>query len=65
MASKSDHFTINGTSGVVTTKRKMDREEPLDSQNGAYVIEIFATEISDQVVRKPQKKRKIIVCTAQ
>lgn len=48
---KSDRFAINEETGVVYTKTKLDREEESrDDQIGSYILEIIATEISENEV---------------
>lgn len=51
--SKSDHdfFDINESTGVVFTTTELDRERSLNDENGAYILEIIASEISDTLVR--------------
>lgn len=42
-----DFFDINESTGVVFTTTELDRERSLNEENGAYIVEIIASEISD------------------
>lgn len=45
-----DSFAINVMSGLVYTKRMLDREDAQNLVNGAYILEIMATEMSKLMV---------------
>jgi cadherin 23 len=47
----SELFAIDETLGVVYTTMKLDREAPENQINGAYILEILATEISEANIR--------------
>lgn len=41
-----DHFAIGEKTGLIYTTRKLDREDSSNQENGAYILEIIATERS-------------------
>lgn len=45
-------FAINGKTGVVYTRRELDREDARNLVNGAYILEIMATEKSKLMVSR-------------
>ncbi|CAG4973752.1 unnamed protein product [Parnassius apollo] len=55
-----EHFDIDSSSGVVYTINPLDREDPLNS-NGAYILEILATEESQQVSPLPSATTEVTV----
>lgn len=42
----NDLFAINEKTGVVYTRKTLDREDSRNQENGAYILQIQATEIS-------------------
>lgn len=46
MTGGNDLFAINEKTGVVFTRKTLDREDSRNQENGAYILEIQATEIS-------------------
>lgn len=52
-------FAINARSGVVHTTRALDREDARNQANGAFILEIVATEKSELVVSSEQICRTI------
>ncbi|XP_026315340.1 cadherin-23 [Hyposmocoma kahamanoa] len=55
-----DHFDIDSSSGVVYTINQLDREDPNNS-NGAYILEILATEESRSVSPMPSATTEVTV----
>ncbi|CAG9578961.1 unnamed protein product [Danaus chrysippus] len=55
-----EHFDIDSSSGVVYTISPIDREDPLNS-NGAYILEILATEESHMVSPLPSATTEVTV----
>lgn len=49
--SEHDFFDINEATGVVFTTTELDRERSLNDENGAYILEIVASEITDTLVK--------------
>lgn len=47
----NDLFAINEKTGVVYTKKMLDREDSKNQENGAYILEIQATEVSQIKVK--------------
>lgn len=45
-------FAINEKTGLVYTRKTLDREDSRNQENGAYILEISATEISKITVNK-------------
>ena len=46
----NDLFRIDHESGIVFTTKELDREDPQNQVNGAYILEILATEKSKIIV---------------
>ncbi|XP_013175482.1 PREDICTED: cadherin-23 [Papilio xuthus] len=55
-----EHFDIDGTSGIIYTFNPLDREDPLNS-NGAYILEILATEESQQISPLPSATTEVTI----
>ncbi|XP_060803722.1 cadherin-23 [Amyelois transitella] len=55
-----EHFDIDSSSGVVYTVSSLDREDPNNS-NGAYILEILATEESRSVSPLPSATTEVTV----
>ncbi|CAH2108500.1 unnamed protein product [Euphydryas editha] len=55
-----EHFDIDSSSGVIYTISPLDREDPSNS-NGAYILEILATEESHMVSPLPSATTEITV----
>ncbi|KAL0881086.1 hypothetical protein ABMA27_002212 [Loxostege sticticalis] len=55
-----EHFDIDSSSGVVYTINQLDREDPNNS-NGAYILEILATEESHAVSPMPSATTEVTV----
>ncbi|XP_041988601.1 cadherin-23 isoform X1 [Aricia agestis] len=55
-----DHFDIDSSSGIVYTITSLDREDP-DNSNGAYILEILATEESHMVSPMPSTTTEVTV----
>ncbi|XP_061729835.1 cadherin-23 [Cydia pomonella] len=54
------HFDIDSSSGIVYTVSQLDREDPRNS-NGAYILEILATEESRMVSPMPSATTEVTV----
>ncbi|KAG6445751.1 hypothetical protein O3G_MSEX004072 [Manduca sexta] len=55
-----EHFDIDSSSGVVYTVNDLDREDPNNS-NGAYILEILATEESHTVTPLPTATTEVTI----
>ncbi|XP_063360334.1 cadherin-23 [Cydia amplana] len=55
-----EHFDIDSSSGIVYTVSQLDREDPRNS-NGAYILEILATEESRMVSPMPSATTEVTV----
>ncbi|XP_068632323.1 cadherin-23 [Battus philenor] len=55
-----EHFDIDSSSGIVYTFNPLDREDPLNS-NGAYILEILATEESQQISPLPSVTTEVTI----
>ncbi|XP_022814914.1 cadherin-23 [Spodoptera litura] len=55
-----EHFDIDSSSGVVYTVNQLDREDPNNS-NGAYILEILATEESRTISPMPSATTEVTV----
>ncbi|KAF9810081.1 hypothetical protein SFRURICE_011249 [Spodoptera frugiperda] len=55
-----EHFDIDSSSGVVYTVNQLDREDPNNS-NGAYILEILATEESRTISPMPTATTEVTV----
>ncbi|CAD0199964.1 unnamed protein product [Chrysodeixis includens] len=55
-----EHFDIDSSSGVVYTVNQLDREDPNNS-NGAYILEILATEESRVISPMPSATTEVTV----
>ncbi|XP_073949712.1 cadherin 88C [Choristoneura fumiferana] len=55
-----EHFDIDSSSGIVYTVSQLDREDPKNS-NGAYILEILATEESRMVSPMPSATTEVTV----
>ncbi|CAH2076820.1 unnamed protein product, partial [Iphiclides podalirius] len=55
-----EHFDIDSSSGVVFTVNPLDREDPHNS-NGAYILEILATEESLQISPLPSATTEVTI----
>ncbi|CAH0714568.1 unnamed protein product, partial [Brenthis ino] len=55
-----EHFDIDSSSGIVYTISPLDREDPNNS-NGAYILEILATEESHMVSPLPSATTEVTV----
>ncbi|XP_067000515.2 cadherin-23 [Anabrus simplex] len=53
-------FDIDAKSGIVYTLEKLDRESP-DNSNGAYILEIIATEDSKAVFPSPTTRTEVTI----
>lgn len=48
--SEQNCFDIDESTGVVYTTTELDRERSLNDGNGAYIVEIVASEVTDTLV---------------
>ncbi|GBP37114.1 Cadherin-23 [Eumeta japonica] len=55
-----DHFDIDSSSGIIYTINPLDREDPQNS-NGAYILEILATEESRTVSPHPSTNTEVTI----
>ncbi|XP_046962418.1 cadherin-23 isoform X2 [Vanessa cardui] len=55
-----EHFDIDSSSGIVYTISPLDREDPSNS-NGAYILEILATEESHMVSPLPSATTEVTI----
>ncbi|KAI5639888.1 cadherin domain-containing protein [Phthorimaea operculella] len=55
-----EHFDIDSSSGIVYTVNQLDREDPNNS-NGAYILEILATEESRAVSPMPSATTEVTI----
>ncbi|KAL4713341.1 hypothetical protein ACJJTC_006809 [Scirpophaga incertulas] len=55
-----EHFDIDSSSGIVYTVNQLDREDPNNS-NGAYILEILATEESRTVSPMPSATTEVTI----
>ncbi|CAH0406856.1 unnamed protein product [Chilo suppressalis] len=55
-----EHFDIDSSSGIVYTINQLDREDPNNS-NGAYILEILATEESRAVSPMPSATTEVTI----
>ncbi|KAJ0175756.1 hypothetical protein K1T71_008915 [Dendrolimus kikuchii] len=55
-----EHFDIDSSSGIVYTVNQLDREDPNNS-NGAYILEILATEESHNTSPMPSTTTEVTV----
>ncbi|XP_049868235.1 cadherin-23 [Pectinophora gossypiella] len=60
ISSGEDHFDIDSSSGIVYTVNELDREDPNNS-NGAYILEILATEESRAVSPLPSATTEVTI----
>ncbi|XP_047019108.1 cadherin-23 [Helicoverpa zea] len=60
IAGGEEHFDIDSSSGVVYTVNQLDREDPNNS-NGAYILEILATEESRAISPMPSATTEVTV----
>lgn len=42
-------FAINPSNGIIYTTKPLDREDPRIQMNGAYIMEVSATEIGSRI----------------
>ncbi|KAJ2950157.1 hypothetical protein O0L34_g11512 [Tuta absoluta] len=55
-----EHFDIDSSSGIVYTINQLDREDPNNS-NGAYILEILATEESRAISPMPSATTEVTI----
>ncbi|KAJ8721348.1 hypothetical protein PYW07_002123 [Mythimna separata] len=60
IAGGEEHFDIDSSSGIVYTVNQLDREDPNNS-NGAYILEILATEESRTISPMPSATTEVTV----
>ncbi|KAJ8730632.1 hypothetical protein PYW08_002045 [Mythimna loreyi] len=60
IAGGEEHFDIDSSSGIVYTVNQLDREDPNNS-NGAYILEILATEESRTISPMPSTTTEVTV----
>ncbi|CAG9785729.1 unnamed protein product [Diatraea saccharalis] len=60
IAGGEEHFDIDSSSGIVYTINQLDREDPNNS-NGAYILEILATEESRTVSPLPSTTTEVTI----